>query len=161
MPHIAPRTCVGLALVAVLVSAACADPTLTAPARRDGARNVTLTSRDAHAAAAPACRPDAKLIGRIALSTRDEAGTWWYLTRSGLDASGVTDYRAAISEEFGMAFATLDDAVAHLVEAVRSLDANQNGFVCAYEGRGTPGRSVGPDYWLTHFLVRDDKHALP
>jgi len=161
MLPIAPRTRQGLALAALLLSAACADPTVTGLARQDAARDVAHAARDAHAAAAPTCRPDAKLIGRIALSTRDEPGTWWYLTRSGLDASGVVDYRAAISEEFGVAFATLDDAVAHLVAAVRSLDANQNGFVCAYEGRGTLGRSTDPDFWLTHFLVRDDKHAQP
>jgi hypothetical protein len=148
-------------LAALALGTACGEASPAAPATAD-LRATGLAPAMAQATVGPqACRPDAKLIGRIELATRDEPGTWWHLTRSGLDATGTTDYRSAIGAEFGIDFPDLDAAVHHLVEAVRALDANGNGYVCAYSGRGTLGWSGDPDFWAVHFGVRDDKHVAP
>ena len=62
---------------------------------------VALTASSAPAAPEPDCQNDSKSLGRIELSTADTPGTWWYLTRTGLDAAGVTDYLAAAEAAFG------------------------------------------------------------
>ena len=60
---------------------------------------VALTASSAPAAPEPGCQNDSKSLGRIELSTADTPGTWWYLTRTGLDAAGVTDYLAAAKDK--------------------------------------------------------------
>ena len=81
--------------------------------------------------------PDSKLIGRFAASTADTPGTWWRLTKDRFDALGVTDYKAALEGFYGQSFATLDDAIEFLIDGVVAWDANGNGYVCAFEVRGT------------------------
>ena len=103
--------------------------------------------------------PDAKLIGRFAASTADQPGTWWRLTKDRFDALGVTDYKAAIEGFYGQSFNSLDDAIEFLIDGVVSWDANNNGYVCAFEVRGTRA-------WLGEnaaFLlgIADDKHFEP
>ena len=105
------------------------------------------------------CRNDSKLIGPILLSTDDTPGTWWNLTREGLDAAGITDYKASIDAAFGTTFATLDDAIAAVVAAVSPLDRNGNGYVCASSIRGTRAVLGDPNYAYYYFSVQDDKHV--
>jgi hypothetical protein len=35
------------------------------------------------------CHPDDKLIGRFQLSIADTPGTWWHLTRTGMEDAGI------------------------------------------------------------------------
>lgn len=103
-----------------------------------------------------ACAPDDKLIGRIAVSTDNVEGTWWRLTKDRFDELGVTDYRAALAGFYGQDFATLDDAIQYLIDGVASYDANDNGYVCAYEVRGKRAYlGVNSLYLLG---ISDDKH---
>jgi len=103
-----------------------------------------------------ACAPDAKLIGRTEVSTDDRTGTWWRLTENRFDSLGMTDYKANLESFYGQSFATLDDAIQYLIDGVASWDANQNGFVCAYDVRGT--RAWLGDNRQFLFGISDDKH---
>jgi hypothetical protein len=128
-------------------------PAPAAPALHLAAHLATATG-----SSVPGCHPDSKLVGRIELSTADVPGTWWYITRQGFDAAGITDYQGFIEMVFSQPFATLGDAIAHLVNAVRPFDENGNGYVCAYETRGTRA-----NYGLLHvseylFGTTDDNH---
>lgn len=134
-----------------------AAPTLAS----NSSTNTTAPSAVKGGGGPTVCKPDAKLIGRIALSTADEPGTWWYLTREGLDKAGLTDYKATIEGWFGKTFATLDLAVAYLVDQVRPVDENLNSFVCAYVIRGTRTNIGDPFFTLTAFTTRDDSFGKP
>jgi hypothetical protein len=108
------------------------------------------------------CQNDSKLIGPIELSTEYRAGTWWQITSDGLDAAGFdTDAeKLAVTESlFGVDFATLDDAVEAIVDAVRALDKNGNNFVCASTIRGTRAALPDPSYTNFFFNTTDDKHV--
>lgn len=117
------------------------------------------------ASAAPVpgdCQNDSKLIGAIELSTDDRAGTWWRLTKDGLEASGVFGDAAQLSTIngwFGTSFTSLADAVELLVDLVRAVDANGNNYVCASTLRGTRAVTRDPNINLTAFSVIDDKHV--
>ena len=117
------------------------------------------TAGSASSAPDPGCQSDSKLVGRILLSTADVPGTWWHLTREGFDDAGITDYEAAIEQAFGTTFATLDDAVEALVDAVRSLDRNGNDYVCASSLRGRRAFLGDPNYAEYYFGTQDDKHV--
>jgi ABC-type sugar transport system substrate-binding protein len=106
-----------------------------------------------------ACRPDDKLIGRIEISTADRPGTWWHLTRKGMEAAGIDSADAQLTTMqtwFGIGFNTLAEAVAHLVAQVDPVDLNRNGFVCAYSIRGTRAAWGDPTYAFYTFRVGDD-----
>lgn len=119
---------------------------------------VALTASSAPAAPEPDCQNDSKSLGRIELSTADTPGTWWYLTRTGLDAAGITDYLAAAEAAFGTDFADLDEAVAAMIAAVEPVDKNGNGYVCASALRGTRAVLGDPDFAYYYFAATDDKH---
>lgn len=104
------------------------------------------------------CAQDSKFLGRIALTTGDGPTEWWGLTKAGLLAAGVqpSGFTAKIESFFGTSFGSLDAAVVALVDAVRPLDANANGFVCAYELPGTRTSLGDPDFSFYLFRVRDD-----
>lgn len=122
-----------------------------------------LTSGAALAKPTPGdCQNDSKLIGPIELSTDYRAGTWWQITSDGLDAAGfdTNEEKLAITEAlFGTDFATLADAIAAIVDAVRVLDKNGNGYVCAGTATGTHGFLPDPSYNSFFFKVIDDKHV--
>ena len=107
-----------------------------------------------------ACQPDSKLLGRVELSTVDSPGTWWNLTRTGMEAAGIVGdsaQRDTMQVWFGIGFNSLDDAVAYLVEQVRPVDVDGNGYVCAYSLRGTRTGWGDPDYFHYLFKVTDDR----
>lgn len=104
-----------------------------------------------------ACMPDSKLIGRFAASTADAPGTWWRLTKDRFDALGVTDYKAALEGFYGQSFSSLDAAIQFLIDGVASWDANGNGYVCAFEVRGT--RAYLGENALYLLGIADDKHV--
>lgn len=122
-----------------------------------------LTSGSALGAPTPGdCQNDSKLIGPIELSTVDEPGTWWFITSNGLDEAGFdTDAEKLeiTNVILGTDFATLEDAVEAIVDAVRPLDKNGNGFVCAGTSTGTHGFLPDPSLNSVFFKVIDDKHV--
>jgi hypothetical protein len=142
-----------LAIVAASGVGACTVETPTVPTLQPTSQLAKVSG-----SSAPGCHPDSKLIGRIELSTADAPGTWWYITRRGFDAAGITDYQAFIESIFGQTFATLDDAIAFLVELVRPFDENGNGYVCAYETRGTRANYGLPNVSEYLFGTTDDDH---
>lgn len=109
------------------------------------------------------CSNDTKGFGPTLLSTEDAPGTWWRLTREGLEAAGIMDeagWKAAMETVFGESFATLEDAVEALVAAVVDLDKNGNGYVCPSAVRGTIANVPLDEGWQNYFFaVHDDKHV--
>ena len=152
-----PKSLAGISLgVVALMSIACAETNPTAPAQTTVRLPATATATSS-GGGPQACLPDSKLIGRVAASTADVPGTWWRLTKDRFDALGVTDYKAALEGFYGRSFNTLDDAIEFLIGTVEPWDANANGYVCAYEVRGTRA-------WLGEvraflFGIADDKHV--
>ena len=140
-------------LCAIAMVMGCAQLDSTAPTRG-------IASRAASAAVANGahtCTPDTKLIGRFAASTADVPGTWWRLSKDRFDAAGVTDYKAALESFYGQSFSTLNDAIQFLIDGVASYDKNGNGFVCAFEIRGT--RAYFGDNAIFLLGIDDDKHV--
>jgi len=140
---------------AFLLLASCAggDPT---SAERDEITAPVSGVALAQVGNTPGCRPDGKLLGRFLLSVNDGPLDWWGLTKRGFDAAGITDYKAAIEGNFGRTFGTEAEAIAALVEAARPVDVNGNGFICAYNLRGTRAFIGDPNYAYYFFLTYDD-----
>lgn len=134
----------------------CAQPEPTAPTRQPTRLAMTEVATS-NGQGPQACMPDSKLIGRFAASTADEPGTWWRLTKDRFDALGVTDYKSALEGFYGQTFATLADAIQYLIDGVISFDTNGNGYVCAFEIRGTRA-SLGVNA-LYLLGIADDKHV--
>jgi hypothetical protein len=136
---------------------ACAQPEPTAPTRQAAVLLPIAAAATANGQGPQACVPDAKLIGRFAASTADVPGTWWRLTKDRFDALGVTDYKAALEGFYGQSFPTLAGAIQYLIDGVASFDTNGNGYVCAFEERGTRAYlGVNALYLLG---IADDKHV--
>ncbi len=152
---IARGTMVG-AVAAMAIACAQADPVAPPGQATRPIAVVTTASATANGRGPQACMPDAKLIGRFAASTADVPGTWWRLTKDRFDAAGVTDYRLALEGFFGQSFNTLPDAIQFLINGVATWDANANGYVCAFEVRGTRAYlGVNAVFLLG---IADDKH---
>lgn len=150
----------GFALLtsAWIVVACATDSTAPAPSRGADVRPHAVSAAASKIGeGAHDCMPDAKLIGRIAASAEDADGTWWRMTKERFIALGVTDYKAALEGFYGQSFNTLDDAIAFLIDGVKSWDANGNGYVCAFEVRGT--RAYLGVNALFLFGIADDKHS--
>lgn len=152
--------CAALGAVTVM-TVACAQADLTAPGSRSGDVPQTAVASEVAASKGQgpqACAPDSKLINRVAVSTADVPGTWWRLTKDRFDELGVTDYKGVIEGFYGESFATLPDAIQFLIDGVATWDENENGYVCAYDVRGT--RAWLGDNVLYLFGIADDKHAI-
>ena len=72
------------------------------------------------------------------------------------DALGV-DYLTALESSFGRTFSSLDEAKATLLAGVAEWDKNGNGYVCAFELRGT--RAYLGETAKYFFGIDDDKFA--
>ena len=108
------------------------------------------------------CPSDSKLLnGGPTLVYGEGPGTFWGLVIGGLDAAGfATDEEktADLSQVFGIGFSGLDAARQYNLDQLSlGFDANQNGYVCAYELRGTRAYSGDPFINLTTFGISDDK----
>jgi hypothetical protein len=143
-----------------VMAIACAQPDPTAPTRHAmplAMAAVTADVATSKGQGPQACVPDSKLIGRLAVSTADVPGTWWRLSKDRFDAAGVTDYKGALEGFYGQSFATLADAIQFLIDGVASWDTNGNGYVCAFEERGTRAYlGINAIFLLG---IADDKHA--
>jgi hypothetical protein len=110
------------------------------------------------------CPSDSKLLnGGPTLVYGDGPGTWWGLVIDGLTAAGFdTDGQKIdyLNQIFGTDFTSLDDLKAYNLSLVDTgYDVNRNGYVCAFELRGTRAYSGDPLIDVTTFGISDDKVA--
>lgn len=108
------------------------------------------------------CPNDSKLLNGGPTRVQGEGeGTWWGLVTGGLDAAGfATDDQkiAYLNQIFGTTFDTLDALETYNIGLVDSgWDLNQNGYVCAFELRGTRAHFGDPLINVTSFGISDDK----
>jgi hypothetical protein len=108
------------------------------------------------------CPNDSKLLnGGPTAVFGDGPGTWWGLITDGLNNAGFVDEAdqvAYLNHVFGTDYDNLDDLkVFNLNLLSDTYDQNQNGFICAYELRGTRAHFDDPFINLTFFGVGDDK----
>jgi len=108
------------------------------------------------------CPNDSKLLnGGPTLVYGEGPGTWWGLVINGLNAAGFeTDEEkiAYLNQVFGMSFENLDELETYNQSLVEEIwDLNKNGYVCAYELRGTRAYLDDPFINLTYFGISDDR----
>jgi len=108
------------------------------------------------------CPNDSKLLNDGPTLVYGEGpGTFWRLVINGLDAAGLqTDEEkiAYLNQVFGTSYHTLAQLEAYNLNQIAAIfDLNQNGYVCAYELRGTRAHFHDPLINLTFFGVSDDK----
>jgi hypothetical protein len=117
------------------------------------------------ALAAPgACPNDSKLLnGGPTMISGEGPGTWWGLVINGLIAAGFVDEDDQIdylNEIFDTSFGTLEELKAYNLQLVQDTwDENHNGYVCAFQLRGTRAYFDNPYVDLTFFGITDDKVA--
>lgn len=108
------------------------------------------------------CPNDSKLLnGGPTQIQGDGPGTWWGLVVDGLNAAGFVDEDdqiAYLNQIFGTNFDTLEELKSYNLQLVEDgWDANGNGYVCAFELRGTRAHFDNPYLNLTFFGIGDDK----
>jgi hypothetical protein len=108
------------------------------------------------------CPSDSKLLnGGPTRVAGQGPGTWWGLVISGLVAAGLDQEQDQIdylNSLFGTHFTDLADLQAFNIQQVSDFwDKNQNGFVCAFELRGTRAYIGDPLVNLTFFGISDDR----
>ena len=108
------------------------------------------------------CPSDSKLLNGGPTSINgDGPGTWWGLITTGLVAAGFDDESEQIdylNAVFGTSFETLAELKVFNLQLVSDgWDKNQNGYVCAYELRGTRAYYDNPYINLTFFGISDDR----
>jgi hypothetical protein len=107
------------------------------------------------------CPSDSKLLNGGPTQVLGEGpGTWWGLVIGGLEAAGFqTDEQkiAYLNQLFGTTFSSLDQLETYNQGLVQTgWDLNQNGYVCAFELRGTRAYSGDPLINVTSFGISDD-----
>ena len=108
------------------------------------------------------CPNDSKLLnGGPTLVYGEGPGTWWGLVINGLNAAGfVTDEEkiAYLNQVFGTSFDSLAQLeIYNQILVEENWDLNKNGYVCAYELRGTRAYLDDPFINLTFFGISDDR----
>ena len=108
------------------------------------------------------CPHDSKLLNDGPTSVfGDGPGTWWGLILDGLHAAGLDDEDeqiAYLNQVLGTAFDNLDDLRDFNLALVENgWDENGNGYVCAYELRGTRAYYDNPLLNFTFFGISDDQ----
>jgi len=126
---------------------------------------ITSIALSAGALAAPgACPNDSKLLNDGATLVHGEGpGTWWGLVMNGLVVAGFVneaDQIEYLNDVFGLdpKLATLDELETYNVQLVEDTwDQNHNGYVCAFQLRGTRAYLGNPYVDLTFFGITDDR----
>jgi hypothetical protein len=106
------------------------------------------------------CSDDSKLIGQVSVFGDENEASWWRLIFNGMIEAGLTtedQQRDYLNGVFGTSFTTLDEVRFFNLQGVSSFDKNHNGFVCAYDLRGTRAYNDDPYFNFTWFGVSDDK----
>jgi len=123
---------------------------------------LTLMTTLAQASEPGRCTNDSKLLNDGPTLVYGEGpGTWWGLVTAGLDAAGFSSDQEKIdylNHIFNTDFDNLSDLKTWNLDLVSaSWDLNGNGWVCAYELRGTRAHFDDPFLNLTFFGISDDK----
>jgi len=107
------------------------------------------------------CQRDSKLIGRVSVFGNEFEASWWNLIYNGMIAGGLTtsdQQRDYLNGVFGTSFATLAEVRLFNLQGLSdAYDKNGNGFVCAFDLRGTRASNDDPLFQYTWFGVSDDK----
>jgi len=108
------------------------------------------------------CPNDSKLLnGGPTAVFGDGDGTFWGLVTDGLSQAGIVkeqDQIDYLNHVFNTSFDNLSDLKDFNLNLLEdTFDKNQNGFICAYELRGTRAYLDDPFVNLTFFGVSDDK----
>lgn len=117
----------------------------------------------ATALAAPKpCPNDAKLLNDGPTRISGEGpGTWWGLVINGLRSAGFVstqDQVDYLNEIFDTDLDTLAELKAYNLQLLREVwDQNHNGYVCAFQLRGTRAYYHNPYVDLTFFGITDDR----
>ena len=110
------------------------------------------------------CPNDSKLLnGGPTKIFGDGPGTWWGLVLNGLLAAGFVeedDQIDYLNDIFDTSFDTLEALKTYNLQLVQETwDENHNGYVCAFQLRGTRAHFDNPYVDLTFFGIGDDKVA--
>ena len=110
------------------------------------------------------CPNDSKLLNGGPTKIFGEGpGTWWGLVINGLLAAGFVDEDDQIdylNQIFNTSFDTLEELKAYNLQLIEDTwDENHNGYVCAFQLRGTRAYFHNPYVDLTFFGITDDKVA--
>ena len=110
------------------------------------------------------CPNDSKLLNGGPTKIFGEGpGTWWGLVINGLLAAGFVDEDDQIdylNQIFNTSFDALEGLKAYNLQLVEDTwDENHNGYVCAFQLRGTRAYFHNPYVDLTFFGITDDKVA--
>jgi hypothetical protein len=157
-----PPVVKAVVVVAALGMVVACAPAPSAPVV-DAARGpaTALLSSALNGKGAQVCPQDSKLIGQVSVFGDANEASWWSLIYNGMIAGGLTtpqQQRDYLNSVFGTSFATLDEVRLFNLQAVSdAYDKNQNGFVCAFELRGTRAYNNDPLFDYTWFGVSDDK----
>jgi len=107
------------------------------------------------------CPRDSKLIGQVKVFGTEFEDSWWGLIYNGMVEYGFTtpnQQRDYLNGLFGTTFNTLEEVRDFNLQGVSdAYDKNQNGYVCAYDLRGTRAYNDDPLFGFTWFGVSDDK----
>jgi len=108
------------------------------------------------------CPSDSKLLNDGPTRVFGEGpGTWWGLIINGLVAAGFDEEAeqiAYLNHVFGTSFDSLPALEAFNLQLISdNWDKNQNGYICAYELRGTRAHFDDPFINLTFFGISDDR----
>jgi hypothetical protein len=107
------------------------------------------------------CPRDSKLIGQVKVFGTEFEASWWRLIYRGMIEYGFTtsdQQRDYLNGVYGTSFDTLEEVKDfNLQDISDSFDKNQNGYVCAYDLRGTRAYNSDPLFEFTWFGVSDDK----
>ena len=108
------------------------------------------------------CPSDSKLLNGGPTSVFGEGPrTFWGLIIDGLVAAGFDQEAEQIfylNHVFGTNFASLAELKAFNLQLVSDAwDKNQNGYICAFELRGTRAYYDDPLINLTYFGISDDR----
>ena len=149
MPHQQSRSSIGY-IVMLFVGVALIAGFMTTPA----------TTR----AAGPGdCPNDSKLLnGGPTLVFGEGPGTWWGLIQGGFAAAGLDTEQEQIdylNGLFGTNYRDLKSLKDFNLQQVAAWDENGNGYVCAFDLRGTRAHFRDPFSQFTYFGIGDDKVA--
>ncbi len=107
------------------------------------------------------CPNDSKLIGQVSVWGNEFEDSWWSLIVNGMVSGGLlteTAQRDYLNGLYGTNFATLAEVRDFNLQAVSDgFDKNGNGFVCAFDLRGTRAYNNDPYFNYTWFGISDDK----
>ena len=130
--------------------------------RLAGSLLVAVVIASAALRATPAdCPRDTKLIGQVSVFGNELEASWWHLIYTGMVVGGgfttPNQQRDYLNGVFGTHFATLEEVRLFNLEGISAFDKNGNGFVCAYDLRGTRAYNDDPLFEFTWFGISDDK----